>query len=337
RANIEAVFKYGTGSGSSPILAGTLDVHRELEQKLAEFKSCEDAMVFPSGFQTNYSLINGLLRSQDAVINDILNHASIVEGCKGAQAKFGTRVDFYVHNNMKSLRKKLELASNKCNGGKLVITDGVFSMDGDIAPLPEICTLAREYGAKVVVDEAHSTGILGKTGRGTCEHYSMKGQVDLIVGTFSKTFGAVGGFIAGKRKVIEYLRMYGPGYMFSTASAPGISAAVLKCLEIIEKDSSFRNQLWENTLYMQKELKSLGYDINGSQTPIIPVNVPHDKAFPLTLDLQKRNIFINPVIYPAVSKNRARLRISLMSTHTREELDQSLYALEGVGRKHGVI
>lgn len=337
QANIDAVKKYGTGAGSSALLAGTLEIHMELERKLAEFKGCEDAMVFPSGFQTNYSLINGLLRSQDGVINDILNHASIVEGCKGVQSKFGTHVDFYAHNNMKSLRRKLELASRKCAGGVLVICDGVFSMDGDIAPLPEISALAKEYGAKVAIDEAHSTGILGETGRGTCEHYSMEGQVDLIVGTFSKSLGSVGGFIAGNRKIIDYLRMYGPGYMFSTASAPGANAAVLKALEILEKDSSFRKQLWENTHYMHKELTRLGFDINGSQTPIIPVNVPNDKAFPITLDLQKRNIFINPVIYPAVSKNRARLRISLMSTLTREELDQSLYALESVGRKHCVI
>lgn len=337
QANIDAIKKYGTGAGSSALLAGTLEIHRELERKLAEFKGCEAAMVFPSGFQTNYSLINGLLRSQDGVINDILNHASIVEGCKGTQAKYGTHVDFYAHNNMKSLRRKLEIASKKCAGGILVICDGVFSMDGDIAPLPEIIKLAREYGARVAIDEAHSTGILGKTGHGTAEHFSMEGQVDLTVGTFSKSLGAVGGFIAGNKKIIDYLRMYGPGYMFSTASAPGVNAAVLKALELIEKDSSFRDQLWENTHYMHKELTRLGFDINGSQTPIIPVNVPNDKALPITFDLQKRNIFINPVMYPAVSRNRARLRISLMSTLTKDELDQSLYALESAGKKHGVI
>ncbi len=337
KAAVEAVSKYGTGSGSAPLLAGTLEVHRELERKLAEFKSCEAAMIFPSGFQTNYTLINGLLRSQDAVINDILNHASIIEGCKGVQAKFGTYVDFYAHNNVKSLRRKLEIAKNKCTGGQLVICDGVFSMDGDIAPLPEICALAREYGAKVAVDEAHATGILGATGRGTCEHFSMEGQVDLVVGTFSKTFGVVGGFIAGKQEVIDYLRVYGPGYMFSTAMSPVDAAAVLKSLDLLEQDSTYRRQLWENTYYLHKELLGLGFDINGTETPIIPVKIPNDKAWAITYDLQKRNIFVNPVLYPAVSKNRARLRISLMSTLTREELDQSLYALESVGKKFGVI
>jgi glycine C-acetyltransferase len=337
KASIEAIEKYGTGTGGAPLLSGTFDIHQKLEQKLAEFKSCEAAMVFSSGFQTNYSLITGLLRSNDAVINDIFNHASIVEGCMGAKAKYSTYVDFFVHNNMRSLHKKLIAADCRCSGGKMVIVDGVFSMDGDIAKLPEICELARSFDAKVVVDDAHATGILGPNGKGTAEYFGLEGKIDLIVGTFSKTFGCIGGFIAGKKTIIDYLRKYAPGYIFSTSMAPGDAAAVLKSLEIIAKDGSYRNKLWHNTNYMHYELKKMGFNIHGSETPIIPIAIPNDKAWGISYDLQLRNVFINPIVYPAVNRKKARLRISLMASHTQNDLDKTLSALKYVGKKFGII
>ncbi|MDA8233945.1 MAG: aminotransferase class I/II-fold pyridoxal phosphate-dependent enzyme [Clostridia bacterium] len=337
-AALKAIEKYGAGSGSVPLLAGTLDIHQELEAKLAAFKSCESAMVFSSGFQSNYSIITGILRSNDYVINDMLNHASIVEGCKGAQAKFGTKVEFFAHNNMKNLRQKLEKAAHDCTGDKLIIVDGVFSMDGDIAPLPEILTLAKEYNAKVMIDEAHATGVLGKNGRGTPEHFGVEGEIDLVAGTLSKGLGVVGGFVAGKREVIQYLRFYGPGYVFSTSMTPGDAGALIKALEILEKDANLRAQLWRNINYMQKELTNLGFNINGSETAIIPVIIGDDTLTRLmTYELHKMDIFVNPVTYPAVSRKRSRLRLSLMATHTMEDLDQTLSALELLGKKYGVI
>lgn len=337
-ATIEAIEKYGSGSGSVPLLAGTMEIHQELEAKLATFKSCEDAMIFTAGFQSNFSIISGILRGNDCVINDMLNHASIVEGCKSAEIKYGTRIEFFAHNNMKNLRRKLKQADSLCQGGKLIIVDGVFSMDGDIAPLPEIVTLAREYNAKIMIDDAHGTGVLGKNGHGTVEHFGLEGQIDLLAGTLSKGLGVVGGFVAGKRDVIEYLRDYAPGYMFSTAMAPGDAGALIKALEILETDQSLRNKLWRNINYMHRELIKLGFDINGSQSAIIPIIIGDDVLVRrICFELHKMNIFVNPVTYPAVNKKGARLRLSLMATHTMEDLDQTLSALELLGRKYGII
>lgn len=337
-AAIKAAEKYGAGTGSVPILAGTLDIHQELEARLAEFKSCESAMVFSAGFQSNYSILTGILRSHDCVINDMLNHASIVEGCKSAQAKFGTKVEFFAHNNMSHLRQKLTKADRDSKGGKLIVVDGVFSMDGDIAPLPEIVKLAREFDAKVMIDEAHGTGVLGKNGRGTPEHFGLEGQIDLVAGTLSKGLGVVGGFVAGNREVIEYLRTYGPGYMFSTSMTPADAGALLKAVEIVQTDEGLRSQLWRNINYMHKEIKGMGFDINGSQTAIIPIIVGDDELVRrMSYDLHKKNIFVNPVHFPAVSKKRSRIRISLMATHTMKDMDETLSALRMLGKKYGVI
>lgn len=337
-AAIEAIEKYGVGSGSVPLLAGTMEIHQELEAKLATFKSCESAMIFTAGFQSNFSIMSGILRGNDCVINDMLNHASIVEGCKNAENKYGTKVEFFAHNNMKHLQLKLKKADSHCQGGKLVIVDGVFSMDGDIAPLPDIVALAREYNAKVMIDDAHGTGVLGVKGHGTVEHFGLEGQIDLVAGTLSKGLGVVGGFVAGKREVIDYLRIFGPGYMFSTAMAPGDAGALIKALEILETDQALRNNLWRNINYMHQELIRLGFNINGSQSAIIPIIVGNDNLVRrICFELHKLDIFVNPITYPAVNKKGARLRLSLMATHTMEDLDQTLSALELLGRKYGII
>lgn len=337
-AAMKAIEKYGAGSGSVPLLAGTLDIHQELEAKLAAFKSCESAMIYSAGFQSNFSIISGILRSNDYVINDMLNHASIIEGCKSAEAKYGTKIDFFVHNNMKNLERKLASADKNCTGGKLIIVDGVFSMDGDIAPLPKIVELAKKYNAKVMIDEAHATGVMGKTGRGTPEYFGLEGQIDLVAGTLSKGLGIVGGFVAGKREVIDYLRKFGPGYMFSTSMTPGDAGALIKALEILQTDDTLRNQLWRNINYMHTELKRLGFNINGTQTAIIPIIIGDDLLVrKMCYELHKKSIFVNPVHYPAVNRKGSRLRLSLMATHTQEDLDETLSALEIIGKKYGTI
>jgi glycine C-acetyltransferase len=333
----EAVEKYGAGAGTAPLF-GTLEIHQELEIKIAKFKSCESAIIFSAGFQSNYSIINGLLRENDYVINDMLNHASIVEGCKAAEAKFGAKVDFFPHSNMLGLKKKLKKADAEGARGKLIIVDGVFSMDGDIAPLPDIVKLANSHNAAVMIDDAHGTGVLGENGRGTVEHFGLEGQVDIVAGTLSKGLGVVGGFAAGKKEVIDYLRLYGPGYMFSTAMAPADAGALIKAFEILETDDSLRKQLWRNINYMHKELIRLGFDTNGSETAIIPIVIGDDiKVRKMCTELHDMNIFVNPVQYPAVSKKRSRLRLSLMATHTMEDLDETISALEYLGKKYNVI
>jgi glycine C-acetyltransferase len=333
QAGIKAQEKYGAGSGSVSLLAGTLDLHRQLEEKLARFKGCEDAIVFPTGYSTNVGCVSGLLRKGDVAINDRLNHASIIDGCKLSGADIRT----FKHNDLQSLERLLE----KCNQeyqGKLIIVDGVFSMDGDIAPLPELVALARRFGARVMIDEAHATGVIGEHGRGTPEHWHLEGQIDVVAGTLSKGLGGIGGFVASTREVVNYLRFFGRSYMFSTSLPPAVSASLLAALEVIETEPELRQRLWENIRYFTGRLRRLGFDLGHAETAIIPVIIGDDtKVQRMCREMHEAGIFLNPVAYPAVPKRLARLRLSLMATHTKEDLDQTLDALERVGRKYAVI
>jgi len=332
KAAREALEKYGYGTGSVSLLAGTTDMHLELEKRIASYYGTEGAIVFPTGYSANVGTIAGLCREHDYIVNDMFNHASIYDGCRMS----GASVKIFGHANMRSLEKTLKTVP--AGAGKLIITDGVFSMDGDIAPLDKIFDLAKAYNARVMIDEAHSLGIVGETGRGTAEHFGLQGKIDVTLGTLSKTPGAIGGYVAGSKSMVEYLRFYARSYFFSTSLPVPVVAGLIEIFKILETDSSFRIKLWENINYMHNGLLDLGYDICGSQTAIIPLIIGDEfKMAAMATELHQRGIFLNFVTYPAVPKKKCRLRISLMSQHTREDLDLALNALADVGRKYKII
>lgn len=332
-AAIRATREYGAGAGSVPLLAGTMSIHRRLEERLAAFKGCEDAMVFSAGYGSNLGCLAGLLRPGDLAVNDILNHASIVDGCKLA----GATLKVYPHQDLRSLARILQKAQGQYQG-KLVVVDGVFSMDGDIAPLPELIAICRRFSARLMIDEAHATGVIGAHGRGTPEHWGVEGQVDIVAGTLSKALGGVGGFVASRREVIEYLRIFARAYMFSTALPPAVAAAVLAALDVIENEPELRERLWHNIRYLTRNLRSLGFNLGNAQTAIIPLIIGDDeKVNRMALRLHEMGIFVNPVFYPAVSRKLSRVRLSVMATHTQEDLDLTLEACARAGRELGII
>ncbi len=333
QAGLDAVKEYGAGAGSVPLLGGTLEIHRQLERRLAKFKSCEDAVVFTSGYGSNVGCISALLRPKDVAINDRLNHASLLDGCRLS----GSKLVAFKHNDMESLEHILQRCARYYRG-KLVIVDGVFSMDGDIAPLPEIIRLARQYGARVMIDEAHASGVIGANGRGTPEHYGIEGQVDLVAGTLSKGLGGVGGFVATSAEVAEYIRFYGRSYMFSTAMAPQVCGSLIAAIDVIENEPELREKLWRNIRYMHEQMKKLGFDLGNAQTAIVPIIIgDNEKIFNMARDIHRAGIFLNSVFYPAVPKRLSRLRLSLMASHTQEDLDETLNVLADVGKKYGII
>lgn len=332
-AGLEAVRQYGAGAGSVPLLGGSNELHRRLEERLARFKGCEDAIVFTSGYGSNVGCVSALLRPKDVAINDRLNHASLIDGCRLAGCELVT----FRHNDMESLEHTLQRCNEKYRG-KLVIADGVFSMDGDITRLPELVELSHRYGARVMIDEAHSSGVIGRNGRGTPEHYDMEGKVDIVAGTLSKALGGVGGFVASRADVIEYIRFYARSYMFSTALPPQVCGSLMAAIDVIEEEQQLREQLWQNIRYFQSALRQMGFDIGNAETAIVPIIIGKDSVlFEMSRDIHRAGIFLNSVFYPAVPKRLARLRMSLMATHTREDLDQTLNVLEDVGRKYGII
>ncbi len=332
-AAIRATREFGAGAGSVPLLAGTMNLHRRLEEKLAQFKGCEDAMVFPAGYSGNLGCLAGLLRPGDLAVNDALNHASIVDGCRMS----GAMVKLYPHQDLRSLERILSKAREQYQG-ILVVVDGVFSMDGDIAPLPELIPLCRRYGARLMIDEAHATGVIGAHGRGTPEHWGVEGQVDIVAGTMSKALGGVGGFVASTREVIDYLRIFARAYMFSTALPPAVAASVLAGLEVIEQEPELRERLWDNIRYLTSNLRNLGFNLGNAQTAIVPLIIGDDfKVNQMALRLHEEGIFVNPVFYPAVSRKLSRVRLSVMATHTREDLDLTLEACAKVGRELDII
>jgi len=330
-AAINAIKKYGTGCAGSRFLNGTLDIHIELEEKLAKFMRKESALIFSTGFQVNLGVISSLIGKDDVVIIDKMDHASIVDGCR---LSFG-EVKRYKHNDIEDLERVLK----ECNGKpKLVIVDGVFSMEGDIAKLPEVVKLCKKYGARLMVDDAHGIGVLGQTGRGTSEHFGVEEDIDLVMGTYSKSLASIGGFIAGARDVINYIKHFGRAFIFSASPPPASVAAVSAAIDIIENEPERREQLWRNTNKMLKSFRELGFDIGVAETPIIPVIVGEDElAFKFVMMLQEEGIFANVAVSPAVPPGKALIRTSYMATHTDEHLDRVLEAFKKVGKALGVI
>jgi len=330
-AAIEAVKKYGTGCAGSRFLNGTLDIHVKLEEKLARFMRKEAALVFSTGFQVNLGVISALVGKDDVVIIDKMDHASIVDGCRLSYGE----VKRFKHNDMSDLERIL----NENNGrGKLVVVDGVFSMEGDVINLPEVLKITKKYGARLLVDDAHGIGVLGKTGRGTAEHFGLENEVDLIMGTYSKSLASIGGFIAGDADVIHYIKHFARALIFSASPPPASIAAVSAAVDIIENEPERIERLWKNTQKMLKGFKELWFDLGPSETPIIPIIVGEDEtAFKFVMMLQEEGVFANVAVSPAVPPGKALIRTSYMATHTDEHLDKVLEAFKKVGKALGLI
>jgi 8-amino-7-oxononanoate synthase len=330
-AAINAIEKFGSGCAGSRFLNGNLEIHEELEMKLTRFFRKEAALVFATGYQTNLGAISALIGRNDVAIIDKYNHASIIDGCR---LSFGEAKKFR-HNDMKDLERVLKGTKGK---GKLIIVDGVFSMEGDIANLPSIVDLARAYGARVMVDDAHAVGVLGEGGRGSAEHFQVEDQVDLIMGTYSKSLAGIGGFVAGSKEVVNFIKHVGRSMIFSASLAPSVVASVSTALDIIEEEPDLRNRLWKNTEKMLQGYKSLGFDTGTSQTPIIPIIIRDSmKVYEMCRLLFENGVFVNPVISPAVPPGRELLRTSYMATHTEEQLDKVLGAFEKAGKQMKLI
>jgi glycine C-acetyltransferase len=328
-----AIDEYGVGPGAVRTIAGTMKLHLELERKLAEFKGTEAVVSFQSGFCANLATIPALVGREDVIFSDELNHASIIDGCRLSRAE----IIRYAHCDVDDLKAKLQEHRHKFRRA-LIVTDGVFSMDGDIAPLPEIVKLAREYDAFVMVDDAHGEGVLGKGGRGITDHFGLHGEVDIEVGTLSKAFGVVGGYVAGSYELCEYLRQRGRPFLFSSAVTPADVAACIAAVDILLQSEDRVQRLWENACYFQNGLKGLGFDIGKTQTPITPVMLGEA---PLAQEFSKRlfeeGIFAQAIGYPTVPRGTARIRVMISAVHTKEDLDFALEKFAKVGRELGVI
>lgn len=332
KAAQEAIERYGVATCGSRFLNGTLDIHVELEERLARFTKKEAALTFSTGFQTNLGIISTLVDKDDYIIADRMVHASIIDACR---LSYGNVVKFK-HNDMNDLERIL--SSLPANGGKLIVVDGVFSMEGDMANLPEIIPLAKKYGARVMVDDAHGIGVLGKNGRGTAEHFGVEEDVDIIMGTFSKSFASLGGFVAGEKKVIQYIKHHARSLIFSASITPASVATALATLDIIENEPERRERLWAISEQMRRNFQALGFNTGDSQTQIIPIIVGEDEAaFMLWRLLREEGIFTTPTIYPAVPKGRALIRTSYSATHTDEDLKTILESFKKCGEIMGLI
>ena len=328
----KALKEYGTGCTGSRFLNGTLDIHEQFERELADFTGKEAALIFSAGFLVNLGTISTLLNKKDTVIIDRLDHASIIDGCRLS----GATIRRYQHNNMAELREILKSLPE--NTGKLVVVDGVFSMEGDIAPLPDICKIVQEFGARLMVDDAHSIGVLGPNGNGTAAHFGVTDQVDLIMGTFSKSFGAIGGFIAGDSEVIDYIKHKCRSMIFTASLPPSVVASTRAALEIIKNEPERRRRLWEIGDYMRSEYRKMGFKTGTSETPVIPVVIGDNmKTFLFWKSLFKEGVYANAVIYPAVPGDSARLRTSYIATHTQKQLNFVLEKFYKIGKSLEVI
>ena len=334
-AAMQAVEKYGTGCTGSRFLNGTLDLHLELEERLARFMGKEKAVLFSTGYMTNEGVLEAVAGRNDIIFSDKDNHACIVAGTRVSMAE--TRR--YRHNDLGHLRTLLERAHDeKPNAGKLIATDGVFSMSGKVAQVPELLSIADEFGAALMLDDAHAIGVIGPDGTGSAATFGRKNDVHLITGTFSKTFSSIGGFAVGDRDVIEYIRHESSPHIFSASMPPANVATVLKCLEILQNEPERLERLWEISDYMREGFRDLGFNVWESETPIIPVVVGDmETCFTFWRDLLEQGVFVNAVVPPAVPKGQALMRTSYMATHTDDELDQILDAFRTVGHKHGII
>lgn len=331
-AAIEATKKYGTGMAGSPFLNGTLDIHKKLEERLADYVGKEDCMLFSTGFGVNLGVVSTLTGREDYIILDEQDHASIIEG---RRLSFSNYLK-YRHNDMSSLETQLK----KCDPDKvkLIVTDGVFSMEGDVANLPEIIRLSKQYNASVMVDEAHGIGVFGEGGRGTCNHFGVTDDVDLIMGTFSKSFASLGGFIACDKSITNYLRHHSRSYIFTASITPASTAAAMAALEIMQQEPQLQEQLWALTHYALEGFRNMGCEIGNTSTPIIPLFIRDNyKTFAITRDLLEEGIFVNPVVSPAVAPRDTLIRFSLMATHTKDQVTTALEKIQKVFKKHGIL
>jgi glycine C-acetyltransferase len=330
-ASIKALEKYGLTSASSRLLGGTYDLHLELEEKLAKFKNGDSCLLFNTGYTTNLSVIFSLIGKEDVVLVDEKAHASIMDGLTMAQAQ----VNLFLHNKPSSLKRLLVKFAGQ---NKIIIVDGVYSMDGDICFLDQIYALAQEFNTPIMIDDAHGTGVLGKEGKGTSEHFGLTGKIDIEIGTLSKGLGAMGGFIVASEKIIDFLKYTGRTFIFSVSMPAAITAGVLKSLELLQTRPRIKDRLWANTKYMLQELQAMGYNTSNSETPIIPIVIGDEsKTYAFSKALEDENIIVGAVAWPAVKKRESRLRITIRANHAEAELEQSLQAFKKIGKKLNLI
>jgi glycine C-acetyltransferase len=332
KAALDAVERYGVGTGSVRTIAGTMEIHMELERRLAEFKQVEKVVVFQSGFTANAGTVSAVLTKEDVVISDELNHASIIDGCRLSRAT----IKVFPHKDVDAARRIIkDLPSSQ---RKLLITDGVFSMDGDLGPLPALCDLAEETGCIMMVDDAHASGVFGRNGRGTVDHFGMHGRVDIQVGTLSKAIGALGGYVAGNTNLIEFLYHRGRPFLFSTSHPPSVVLTCIAALDVLMEEPEIIERLWENTRFFKEGLERLGFNTGASESPITPVIAGEgSKAMLLSDRLFARGVFAQGIAFPTVARDRARVRTIVTATHTREDLQYALDQFAAVGREIGLI
>ncbi len=331
-AATEAIEQFGVGPAAVRSIAGTMTLHLELEKRLAEFKQVEDAISFQSGFNANLAVIPALVGRDDVIFSDELNHASIIDGCRLSRAKIAR----FEHRNADSLRDAVERETEYRR--RLIITDGVFSMDGDIAPLDKLADIADEHGIPLMTDDAHGEGVLGRGGRGIVDHFNLHGRVDIEVGTLSKAFGVVGGYVAGKREIVEWLHQQGRPFLFSSAVTPADVASCIAAVDLLEESTELVDRLWDNTRYFKAEMNSLGFDTGQSETPITPVMLGEAPvAFEFSKRLFDEGLFAMALGFPTVPRGKARIRVMLSAMHGPDELDQALGIFKKVGQEMGVI
>lgn len=330
-AAIKAIVTHGAGTGSVRTIAGTMDIHMELERRLAIFKKTEAVVVFQSGFTANAGTVAAILGKDDIIVSDRLNHASIIDGARLSRAE----IKVYEHADIDSLRERLAEVKGRRT---LVVTDGVFSMDGDVAPLPAVVEAAEEAGAAIMVDDAHASGVMGTNGRGTVDHFGLHGRVHIQVGTLSKAVGVLGGYVAGSKDLIEWLYVRGRPFLFSSSHPPAVVGACLAALDILENEPERIERLWDNTRFFKKGLSELGFDTGASETPITPVIVGEtEDAVKFSEVLFQNGVFAQHIGFPTVPKGRARVRTIVTATHTTEQLQFALNAFEKAGRAQGII
>jgi glycine C-acetyltransferase len=332
-AAIAATKKYGAGSGAVRTISGTMSIHMELERRIAQFKHTEACVVFQSGFAANAGTVSAILTPEDHIISDALNHASIIDGCRLSRAK----IHVFAHRDTAAAGKILDDLAG-ASGRKLLITDGVFSMDGDIGPLPALVQIAESHGAIMMIDDAHSSGVLGRNGRGTVDHFGLHGRVDIQVGTLSKAVGVLGGYVCGSRDLIEFLYHRARPFLFSTSHPPGVAAACLAAFEILENEPERIEKLWDNTRYFKAALKNAGFNTGDSETPITPIMVGEAKmAHAFSAALFENGLFATGIGFPTVPEGKARVRTIVTATHTRQMLDRAAEILTQVAKKMGVL
>jgi glycine C-acetyltransferase len=337
-AALEATRKYGVGSGAVRTIAGTMTLHMQLEERIARFKNVEACVVFQSGFTANAGTVSGILGKDDFIISDELNHASIIDGARLSRAK----ILVFRHKDVAHAEEQLASVKDQ-PGHKLVITDGVFSMDGDIGPLPGLCAVAEKYGAIMMVDDAHASGVLGRNGRGTVDHFKVHGRVDVQVGTLSKAVGSLGGYVCGTRDLIEFLYHRGRPFLFSTSHPPSVAATCIAAFDVLESEPELIEKLWDNTRYWKQELGGLGFNIGGqttpaSETPITPIIIGDGRrTMEFSRELFKDGVFGTGIAFPTVPEGKARIRTIMTATHTRAQLDKALEVLGRVGKRMGIV